>query len=352
MGIALRTERRLPVLLAAVGLFVSLYLQVLHVRAWLDPAAGGFCAVNQTLDCVAVALSPWSVLFGVPVAAWGCLGFWTLLVAAFTGSRWLLPLSAVAAIGSLALLGVELASIGSVCMFCEAAHITSWLLFAVAYRGRAAWRSSSYRDSELLVTAVLPCAGIVLATWLFVPSYWKIVTWKGEVPLAHGITPDGHPWIGAEQPELTVEEWIDYGCPHCKSSSAWTLRSVAKHSDKLRLVRRQNPRMQCTAGSPYACIFARAAICAQKQGRAWQMDRWLFANNHGNSLFEVAKAAEEVGVSQRELEACMQANETHEAANADAKAARKARLLSTPGYRLNGTKIEQAKLFDRLRVLD
>ena len=92
------------VVLAALGLALSLALELLHVRAYLQPSASSFCAVGERLDCTSVALSRYSVLLGVPVPLWGALGFVAILVAAVRRSRWLLPLTGAAAVASLVLL--------------------------------------------------------------------------------------------------------------------------------------------------------------------------------------------------------------------------------------------------------
>ncbi len=351
MGITLPQERRLPVFLAAVGFFVSGYLQWLHVQAWLDPASGGFCAINERLDCVAVALSPWSSFAGLPVAGWGLLGFWMLLVAAWRGSRWLVPLSAVAALASLALLIVEIVTVGAVCLFCEAAHLVSWLLLAVVLRRRESW-VGPWKDTSFLVAGPLPAAGVALAALLLLPSYWKGVTWKGEVPFAHGLTAEGHPWLGATEPVLTIEEWVDYGCPHCAAASSWMLRRVSANPDSLRLVRRHNPRMYCSATSAFACLYARAALCGQAQGKAWQMDRWLFVNQTKKPVLDVEKAAHQVGLDAETLRRCMSDPKTFAAAGAEYKQARRARMISTPGYVVDGKRVNLADLEKRLEAIE
>src|SRR5438034_9587370 len=130
-------SRRLPALLAAVGLLSSVALEVVHVRAYLDPSASSFCSAGARFDCATVALSRLSVVGGVPVPVWGILGFSAMLIAALRRSGWLLPLSAIAAVASVILLGAELVAIHSVCLLCEAVHVVSFALFYVAFRDRA-----------------------------------------------------------------------------------------------------------------------------------------------------------------------------------------------------------------------
>ena len=131
-----RTGRRLPALLAAAGLFLSIFLQVSHVRTYFDPDAIEFCNVGERLDCVSVALSRASVLLNVPVAFWGIVGFTLLLFALRRRPPLVLPLALAAALATTALLIVEIVVIRSLCLFCEAVHlITLWLLY-LAWRQR------------------------------------------------------------------------------------------------------------------------------------------------------------------------------------------------------------------------
>ncbi|HVR18147.1 MAG TPA: vitamin K epoxide reductase family protein, partial [Polyangiaceae bacterium] len=120
------------VVLAALGLALSLALELLHARAYLEPTASAFCATGERLDCTSVALSRYSVLLGVPLPLWGALGFIAIAVAAVRGSRWLLPLTGVAALASLVLFVLELAAIGALCLLCEGVHLVCFALVALA----------------------------------------------------------------------------------------------------------------------------------------------------------------------------------------------------------------------------
>lgn len=65
-------------LLCALGLADSLYLSVLHWQVHVDPSHVSFCAINQEVNCDTVAMSPHSLLFGLPISTWGLL-FYSLL---------------------------------------------------------------------------------------------------------------------------------------------------------------------------------------------------------------------------------------------------------------------------------
>jgi uncharacterized membrane protein len=324
--------KRAPfLLLAAAGFALSLFLEWMHVQAYAHPNSDSFCALGARVDCTSVALSRYSVLLGLPVPLLGALGFAALGVAAWFRSRLLWLLAAVGAVVSVLLLGAELFVIGAVCLLCEAVHVVAVLLAVLAFRVRSELRPID-RDTALYVLG--PVTGIAIALVLFLPPYWGAFGWKGDLPFRSGKTEDGHPWLGAASPKLTVEEVTDYACPHCRIASTRALRYLAANEDSLRVIRRQYPRMDCPKGLSVACQPLRVAYCAEEQGKFWQMDRFLFEHAEKGSV-KVAAAAEAVGLDEKELAACVEREDTYARAEAEAKFWSKKRLMGTPAYRID-----------------
>ncbi len=349
MGTTPRDNRWLPGVLAAIGFLSSAYLEYLHVRAWLAPTEKSVCTVSSTVDCTTVALSPWSSVLGIPLPTWGALGFWLILVAVWRRSRWVLPLTLFSAVASVGLLAIELLLVRSVCLFCESVHVTSWLLLLVVWRMRHQFTTTK-RDVDTFLYGLIPAAGLMLAVYFAVPPYWKVPTWGDTPPIPTGVTQEGKPWIGATKPLLTVEEWVDYGCPHCRASTARTLRLLAGAGSRVRLVRRNNPRMQCEPTSDLSCLNLRVALCAQKMGHFWQMDRWLFEHQGRGARVDVEAAAAAVHLDPGQLQACLVSAEIWDAAVAEAKAALHLRILDTPTYRIDGKKISEQDVLSRIRA--
>ncbi len=52
-----RTHRWPTVFVAALGLALSIWLEVVHYRAYTAPLSSTFCSVGERLDCASVALS-------------------------------------------------------------------------------------------------------------------------------------------------------------------------------------------------------------------------------------------------------------------------------------------------------
>ena len=317
--------------LAAIGLFTCLVLEVVHVRAYLAPAAGSLCTLGERLDCVSVALSRFAVLLGVPLPIWGAIGFVAIGLAAWSRSRLLLWLATLAAASGVALTALSAWQVGSICWLCELVHLLSLAICVLAWRHRDCLERPLAEGAVTGAVLALPL-GLGLACALFVPSYWGVFGWQGELPFAHGRTADGSAWIGAEQPQLTLEEYVDYSCPHCKAASARSLMLLASHPKQLRLVRRYRPRTHCLPASEGRCLTTRIALCAHEQDRFWQADRWLFAHAGGTQEPSVEDVARDIGLDRERLSACLTRDTTFQRAADERKRARELHILGTPYY--------------------
>lgn len=327
---------RLPGFLAAVGLLLSAILEWIHIQTNVLPSAESYCSFGQRLDCASVAASPYAVVAGVPLAVIGMFGFLALRTAARQKSVWLLPLSGIAALGSLALLVLSATVLGTFCLLCEAVHLTAIALFVVVWQRRSAL-GGSWSDRPALLWIIAFPAVLLLATWISIPPYWAAFSYKGRPPLPTGVTDAGDPWIGALNPKHTVDEFTDYACPHCKVAAARSLRLLAQHGD-VRLVRHQNPRMHCRPGTS-GCLAARLAGCAAQQDRFWQADRWLFAHTDAKRTLDLSAFARDVQVDEPKLRACVDAEAAYQEAERGYLLARKQHLRDTPGYLVGGKKV-------------
>ncbi|MDX2055148.1 MAG: vitamin K epoxide reductase family protein [Polyangiaceae bacterium] len=332
---------RVPLVLATVGLGFSLVLEVLHIRAYVRPDAASFCSVNSTLDCTRVALSPYSVVLGLPVPMLGALGFFSILVAAWLRSAWLRWLAGAAVFASLAFLGIEIFWVGSVCLLCEAVHAVALGLGVAVWRAGSAWMLPRDPRDTLVYLFALPL-GVVIAFYAFAPRYFELYNWKSEVLLPTGKTFEGHAWYGAAAPKLTVEEFTDYSCPVCRIHASRLLEQVVRHSRELRVVRRQFPRTRCVTAN--LCQPLRLAYCAEEQGRFWQADRWLFAHASGKGRVDEAEAARDIGLEPARLRSCLVRKSTLERAERESDEALMRGFQGTPTYVVSGKVVSAAEL--------
>jgi uncharacterized membrane protein len=133
-------HRMVVAVCALLGTLVSSYLLLykLGVLGELRCVGSG--------GCERVQLSRWSVMFGVPVAAFGVAGYAGLLGLALwglsldqvgrpTASRWIAALSALGVLFSLYLLSIELIDIHAVCLWCSVSGVLIAAIFVASAAG-------------------------------------------------------------------------------------------------------------------------------------------------------------------------------------------------------------------------
>jgi uncharacterized membrane protein len=127
-------NRRVVAVVALIGAFVATYLLLYKLGAFGSILCG-------TGGCETVQNSPWAYFLGVPVAAWGLVGYVAILGLALTGTHPQLADSRLVPVGLLALTGLavlfsiylsflEEFVIHAWCQWCIISAILSVLAFA------------------------------------------------------------------------------------------------------------------------------------------------------------------------------------------------------------------------------
>ncbi len=130
------TRRQLLVLLAVVGVGIALYLTLYKVGV----IGVLSCSIGS---CETVNTSKWSVLFGVPIAAWGLAAYVALLVLAVAGSsgareasvpmaKMIVALATWSVLFSAWLTYLELFVIHAICIWCVTSAALWVVILAVA----------------------------------------------------------------------------------------------------------------------------------------------------------------------------------------------------------------------------
>jgi uncharacterized membrane protein/protein-disulfide isomerase len=293
--------------LAVLGLLDSAYLAVSHYRVYTDIGYSSFCAISRAINCDTVSESPFSIFLGVPVPIWGMAGYAGFLAA--LGAAWrhrrirgekrgwglLLGLAAVFSLCSLGLAYVSAYFVRAYCIMCIASHAVSLLLLFflwVLHRRHfpeGVWQSIRedllyiFWKQKKAVWPALLAAGLVVAAGSYAfPAYWKYVPPPLAASLPQGVSPEGHPWIGAEEGGLEIVEYSDYLCFQCRKMHHYLRSIVARYPDRIRLVHRHFPmdnEVNKLVKEPFhvgAGWMALAAIYAAEEGRFWQMNDALF----------------------------------------------------------------------------
>ncbi len=144
-------QRQAIALLALVGLFVAVYL-------WLHAIGiGGAIKCGASGGCEVVQTTRWAVFLGQPVALYGVIGYFAILVVALAALRpgvmgrrgWDVLLAALATVGVLFtayLTYLELFVIHAICRWCVGSAViitVIWVVAVAALRSEHGARSST-----------------------------------------------------------------------------------------------------------------------------------------------------------------------------------------------------------------
>jgi len=348
------------------GLFVSLYLSISHYRVYTDIGYRSFCAVSKAINCDTVSQSPYSILLDFPVPVWGVAGYAFFLL--FLPFAWLkgakmeriwpllFLLSLCYSCYSIALAFISSFYILSFCIMCVVSYGINFMLLYYTWLvgkrfGGFSIISGIRKDIHHLlmhkksgIVLFLPFFIILLGVYLYYPNYWDTTPAPPSPSIAKGVTDDGHPWIGAENPVLTIIEFTDYQCFQCGKMHFFLRKIVEKNSDKVRLVHRHFPmdhKVNPVVKKPYhigsgdlACF----AILAGIRGKFWKMNDLLFDISRKEDSINTQMLADKVGLNVGELSSSINHPYIKRKLRKDIFKGMKLRVTGTPTYFINGKK--------------
>jgi len=353
-------------LLAFSGLFVSLYLSISHYRVYTDIGYRSFCAVSKSINCDTVSQSSYSIFLDIPVPVWGVAGYAFFLL--FLPFAWLRdakmeriwPLLFLLSLGysgySIALALISSFYIHSYCIMCIVSHgINFMLLYYTWLVGKRFGGFSLIRgipkDISLLllhkksgIVLFLPFIIILSGVYFNYPKYWDTTPAPPSSSIEKGVTDEGHPWIGAVRPVLTIIEFSDYQCFQCGKMHFFLRKIVEKNPDKVRLVHRHFPmdhKVNPIVKKPYhvgSGELAYFAILAGIKGKFWKMSDLLFDIARKEKSINTKMLADKVGLDAGELSRSIYNPYIRQKLKKDIFKGMKLRVTGTPTFFINGKK--------------
>jgi uncharacterized membrane protein/protein-disulfide isomerase len=351
--------------LGLAGVADSIYLSISHYKVHVDMSYKSFCALSQAINCDTVSQSPYSVFLGLPVAVWGIIGYtFFLLFMPLALSRdaqkdrlWptLFFLSLCFCIYSVILAFLSTHKIHSYCIMCIVSYAINLMLLFYVWIVRRRFSQSGImqglkqdfiflweKNKKVLLIFIPFIIGVLLTHSLF-PNYWEFEPPSLRADIPKGITEDGHPWIGAENPKLTVIEFTDYQCFQCKKMHFYLRSLIAGHPDKIRLVHRHfpmdhkfNPTIVPEPFHEGAGEMALLAIYAGVKGKFWEMNDLLFELGTQGKDISINFLAQKTGLNPEGLSMARYNRRAKRWLTADIWKGMKLRVLGTPGYLING----------------
>jgi protein-disulfide isomerase len=142
------------------------------------------------------------------------------------------------------------------------------------------------------------------------------------------------PARGKATAAVTIVEFADFQCPYCRDAEASLREVINKHPNDVRLVFRNRPLTQL---HPNAMLAARAAVCADRQGRFWEMHDAMFSDQTALSVDALKSTAARLGLDKERFDTCLDnAQDTDKTLGEDAQAAADLGVNSTPYFFIDG----------------
>ena len=143
---------------------------------------------------------------------------------------------------------------------------------------------------------------------------------------------------------VTIIEFSDFQCPFCSRVNPSIDQAKATFGDKVRFVFRQFP----LNIHPQAPKAAEASLCANEQGKFWEMHDALFANQQKLSVPDLKATALTIGVDAAKFDACLDSGKMAEIVARDMADGQTAGVSGTPALFVNGRFINGAVPYEEL----
>jgi protein-disulfide isomerase len=239
------------------------------------------------------------------------------------------------------------------CILCLGSHAASFALFFLSWiiLRRFCGGFSLHRlnkgvhyilNSLPLKTCLLSLIAVIFSLQCWLTPYWN-VTFPPPNAVTNGLTEDGHPWIGAKHPELTIHEYTDYQCFQCSKMHTFLRQLINEYPQKIRLVHHHYPMdhefNNLIIPEPFhigSGKMAMIAIYAASKNKFWEMNDALYAIGRKKEPFNTRTLAAMTGFTSGELAAATRHPKIREMLLYDIRQGMKREITGTPTFVIDG----------------
>lgn len=361
--------------LAAIGLHG--YLAAQHYGLKFGASTGeSFCNVSDKFNCDAVAASIYSTLMGVPMAIWGAMANLILLFfLVITRLEWTedpkasgrmsLWMAVIVAGASVVMGFISLALMTNLCLFCIICYVLSFISLGgtwiaaggLKHIGEDLAALFSSRKWILAMFAAVPALAfltnaIVVKNHNFGAmdrvSQEMLVGWQAAPAQTFDTSKGLIRGASAEQARMTIVEFADFRCPHCRFASP-TLKAFTAARPDVRLVFKYfpldgscNPAMTGGGGDGLSCRLSLLVQCDEiLRQEGWKGHDFVFDNQERINRMSRVEEIDQFYCSGRggdceALRSCADGPEARDIVRALANEGGTAQIRGTPSVFVNG----------------
>lgn len=342
------------------------------------------CNINKTFSCDTVSASQFSEFLGIPIAAWGAATNAVLLVLLMGWIiRWGDNIARLASYatylaGFTALMSVVMTSISTLflrtfCVFCITAYVCSFIVFELIRRSRPDDPQDFKENllalvgpakSYLILLAAIPIGAFLLNRGIlsnygaknlseFVQT--AISDWQATPAAIFTAAPALIKGASDADAKMTIVEFADFRCAHCRAASAPLGAFVASRADvQLRFMNFPLDSACNSAvdfGDGISCMLARGVVCAEKLSqKGWDLHDEIFSRQGDFAQVAISDLkgklslwGKDHGIDAAAMTTCLEDEGTRKLVADQAVNGQTAGVKGTPTIYVNGKKLPRGQ---------
>jgi protein-disulfide isomerase/uncharacterized membrane protein len=380
---------KLLLTLCVAGIVVSGYLLWIHIRFTTGEAglteSCSILPVSAGTGCANVAVSDFSSVLGVPLAALAMSFYFTLLIlglwawqnlqAANEPLYFSFFLSTLSILVTVTMFTISNFVLKAFCPFCAMLWLINLSIWPCLVKqlglnwgnalggnlelfglGKLKLQRSRLVGSATLGLACLLILSVVGAAAKHqegsesAPGETSLVSEYQAAQLvmlpseAYG-GPTSKGFHGDGAPVMEIAELADFQCPGCRMAGQLLRPFMLKHGDKVRLTFHNfpldgscNPYVP-NGRHPFACIAAKGSLCAARQGKFWEFHDQVYDHQEEISPSRLEEIANKIGLNVADWQACQKDGGLETQLQKDMQYGDLVGLQSTPTLIVNGHKL-------------
>jgi|GEM_PF-466501 len=356
-------------------------------------SGGGICNISTKFNCDVVAASSYAKMSGIPMALLGLITQLVLLILLLAGQsgltqnpsqtrRYFFWGTAFVALISIVMGSISTFKLGTYCLFCMGAYLLSFLSVIAAWfyqekRNLGSSLGDDLRDLfttsrwVLILAILIPVCGIV-ANGVIGSSYdlnkmepmirANIEAWKTApeqtFDLSRGLVLQN----GSQTPLMTIVEFADFRCPHCRLAYPGLHAFTQSHPD-VKLIFKSFPldgtcnKALTRTGDGLTCKLAFATFCAQETAqKGWEAHHWIYDRQEEFQSVtdfpdKLHQLSQDLGLNEEKMNTCINSDATTQKIMSMAAEGANAKIEGTPTIFINNKLYAEAQFLPFLDEL-